>query len=101
MCAILEPSLVEKSCLSISCEAAVHWYCCRYFRRLQRRYAANEGGAAAAQTPEDHAAATEDEHKGSDRQAAALDVPITCINLLRCSMQVRLRAQARKCTALA
>ena len=77
-------------------KAGVRGCCCRYFRRLQRRYAAAEGeGAAADQAPGNPAP---DESTKAERQAAALDVPITCINLLRCSMQVRPRAQA--CSAL-
>ena len=74
--------------------------CCRYFRRLQRRYAAKQGGAAAAQPLENGAAAAElSERTESEGQAAALDVPITCINLLRCNMQARLLALSLRCTA--
>ena len=66
----------------------------RYFRRLQRRYA-SRGSASEHEATDDAQALTNGAAEAHDSGAAdaagklrAVDVPITCINLLRCNMQV-------------
>ncbi len=68
---------------------------CRYFRRLQRRYFPS--GKAQEQKLEStehlEASSSKEEQNGtipedSPEQPASLNTPVTCINLLRCNMQV-------------
>ena len=70
---------------------------CRYFKRLQKRYAPNaEVRAALADAEEQSATAVQNSCSNSPQPSSLdqtssdqnLQVPITCINLLRCNMQV-------------
>ena len=67
---------------------------CRYFRRLQKRYAPNPTVKAALAEVNGQAQA-EHEMQDSDSPSpstdASLQLPVTCINLLRCSMQVSIK----------
>ena len=75
----------------------VVWLGCRYFRRLQRRYTPLRPGSAgthpaksAAEADESAWAsdsASEDGSAAPSQPDASLLTPVTCINLLRCSMQ--------------
>ena len=67
---------------------------CRYFRRLQKRYTPNPTVKAALAEVNGQAQA-EHEMQDSDSPSpstdASLQLPVTCINLLRCSMQVSIK----------
>lgn len=69
----------------------------RYFRRLQRRYTPSTQAQGQEQRPEPaervEASSSKEEQNGaacseSAEQPASLKTPVTCINLLRCNMQV-------------
>ena len=69
----------------------------RYFRRLQRRYTPSGVAQGQEQRPEPtellEASSSKEEQNGSasadpSDQPASLQTPVTCINLLRCNMQV-------------
>lgn len=59
---------------------------CRYFRRLQRRYAADR--APSAGTKASGKARSNGAFTKAHGDLEGLQTPITCINLLRCNMQV-------------
>lgn len=72
--------------------APAHWAgCdgCRYFRRLQKRYAPEQSLAAAGQEGSQDGSVQDGGHLVGDAQDPTSSFPVTCINLLRCSMQVR------------
>lgn len=58
---------------------------CRYFRRLQKRYTPNPIIKAALSEGADQ---PDQASRDGSSQDPSLQLPITCINLLRCSMQV-------------
>ena len=69
----------------------------RYFRRLQRRYSPSGEAQGQEQRPESterlEASSSKEEQNGkvpadASKQPASLQTPVTCINLLRCNMQV-------------
>lgn len=73
----------------------------RYFRRLQRRYArqSHETRQAPEAKEQLEASSSQAEQNGSDNRELAerpgsLQTPVTCINLLRCNMQVSWHARA-------
>ena len=64
---------------------------CRYFRRLQKRHVPDS--RIKADLAREQAQLSDDEQHSSDDRPrpatdASLQLPITCINLLRCNMQV-------------
>ena len=60
----------------------------RYFRRLQKRYTPDPDIKAALKGSQTQGNKGADSNTDSSKQDPSLQLPITCINLLRCSMQV-------------
>lgn len=71
---------------------------CRYYRRLQKRYHNDlglspsrdeaNGDSTARSSPKADQPESEDEKEGEED--ATIRVPVYCINLLRCNMQVQI-----------
>ena len=74
----------------VSCSLWMH----RYFRRLQKRHTPD--ARIKADLAQEQAQQSDDEQQASSSNPgrstdASLQLPITCINLLRCNMQVSMR----------
>ena len=69
----------------------------RYFRRLQKRYTPDPDIKAALKDSQRDAGKDADSDTDSSKQDPSLQLPITCINLLRCSMQVNVSLESCCC----
>ena len=98
VCGMALPITYAKACSTLCCCSNKHrcWWVLthrRYFRRLQKRYAPQSLSRgiddAVAGGPQDSGNSGGSGSSSAEASDPSLQYPITCVNLLRCSMQKR------------